>query len=143
MKKLFFIILSLMITSLSFAQTKFTEAERDSVLTEIVKHLDNIEYSMEPAQRYKIYKTENIYTFLKLDTKTGIIKLIQWNLDRDKEFETTLNDDLTTFVSEIGQFELIPTSNMYQFLLLDKIFGYVWHVQWGQKLNERWVRRIR
>ena len=143
MKKFLFILMSLVLMSNASAQTKFTDAERDSVLLEVLNRLNNIEYKIEPPQRYKLYKTENIYTFLKLDTKTGIIRLIQWNLDTDKEFETLLNsEDLTTLISEIGQFELIPTSNMYQFLLLDKIRGYVWHVQWGAEYSNRWIRRI-
>lgn len=39
-------------------------------------------------------------------------------------------------------FELYPTQNMYQFLLLDKTNGRAWHVQWGMEDTKRWIRRI-
>lgn len=41
-----------------------------------------------------------------------------------------------------GNFELYPTQNMYQFLLLDKVTGRTWHVQWGFEEKERWIQRI-
>lgn len=95
------------------------------------------------SNTYKLYKTENIYTFLRLNTSNGKIDQVQWNLDKDKEFITVLNDvDLTYGISignHNGRFELYPTQNMYQFLLLDKTFGSLWHVQWGLDSKKRWI----
>ncbi len=91
------------------------------------------------SNTYKLYKTENIYTFLS----NGKIDQVQWNLDHDKEFITVLNDvDLTYGISignNNGRFELYPTENMFQFLLLDKNFGSMWHVQWGLDSEKRWI----
>ena len=144
MKKTLLSFLLCMLAVVGNAQKTYTQEERDSLLNRIEFHLDNIEFSMEVSQRYKIYKTENNYIFLKLDTRTGMIDLIQWNLDEDKEFEAPLNSErLTLLTSENGQFELIPTNNIFQFLLLDRNLGRVWHVQWGFKEKERWIRRIR
>ena len=42
---------------------------------QLLEHLD-IDLSLK--NRYKLYQTENIYTFLQLDTKTGQIKQVQW-----------------------------------------------------------------
>lgn len=101
-----------------------------------VAHLWNSEY-------YKLYPTENIYQFLQLNTSTGQIEQLQWHLDRDKEFTTTINaDDLTYGSGEPGTFELYPTKNMYQFILLNKRNGKMWHVQWGTESDKRWIRRI-
>ena len=95
------------------------------------------------SNTYKLYKTENIYIFLRLNTSNGKIDQVQWNLDWDKEFITVLNDvDLTYGISignHNGRFELYPTQNMYQFLLLDKTFGSMWHVQWGLDSKKRWI----
>ena len=41
-----------------------------------------------------------------------------------------------------GTFELYPTKNMYQFILLDKTDGRMWHVQWGTESSKQWIRRI-
>ena len=81
---------------------------------------------------------------IKLDTATGIIKLVQWSLDSDKEFETYVNsEDLSGgLLSEKGRFELYPTKNMFQFILLDTLIGSTWHVQWGTKESQMWIRRI-
>lgn len=94
--------------------------------------------------RYKLYQTENIYTFLQLDTKTGQIKQVQWSLDSGKEGSVTINDDDLSFGYGYGSgsFELYPTKNMYQFILLDKTDGRKWHVQWGMEYGNRWIRRM-
>ena len=41
-----------------------------------------------------------------------------------------------------GRFELYPTQNMYNFILLDKVKGGTWQVQWSAKEKERGVMRI-
>ena len=127
------------------------EVTVDSLLTKIdtllminnqlLEHLD-IDLSLK--NRYKLYQTENIYTFLQLDTKTGQIKQVQWSLDSDKGGSVTINDDDLSYGYGYGSgsFELYPTKNMYQFILLDKTDGRKWHVQWGMENSKRWIRRI-
>lgn len=73
---------------------------------------------------------------------TGKIDLIQWSLDNDKEGTISLNSTDLSYNTGCGTFELYPTQNMYQFLLLDKVTGRTWHVQWGFKEKERWIQRI-
>ena len=118
----------------------------DSILQMSNLWLQYIETNQSIRQRFKLYETENIYTFLQLDTKTGKIEQVQWSLDEDKEFSVSINDvDLSRFGSryyESGSFELYPTKNMYQFILLDKEDGRKWHVQWGMDRNKRWIKRI-
>ena len=94
--------------------------------------------------RYKLYSTENIYTFLQLDTRTGKIKQVQWSLKENEEGAIILNDvDLTYGIGKnLDRFELYPTKNMYQFILLDKATGDKWHVQWGFEELKRWIRPI-
>lgn len=93
--------------------------------------------------RYKLYKTENLYNMLRLDTKTGKIKQVQWSLDSYKEFTVVINDqDFSRAGYVSGCFELYPTNNMYQFILMDTKDGRMWHVQWGTGNNERWIRKI-
>lgn len=147
MKKLYLYLLFAIASITCVAQSKGIapkdSIQRDSLLERIHDRLYNIEDKLTRMDKFKLYKTENIYIFLKLDTKTGRIDLVQWSLDREKEFTTTLNsEDLTFIWSDIGNFELFPTNNMYQFLLMDKSMGRVWHVQWGTKKSEMWIRRI-
>lgn len=106
--------------------------------------LEHIDIDLSLKTRYKLYETENIYTLLRLDTKTGMIDQVQWSLDSEKEGTFTINgEDLTYgFGLGSGSFELYPTKNMYQFILINKTNGRIWHVQWGIGDQKRWIRRI-
>lgn len=117
----------------------------DSVSKLSVSLLDkmvSLEIDKRIANRYKIYPTENIYNLLKLDTQTGKIDQIQWSLDDNKEFIQPLNRSDLSWIDNLNSFELYPTPNMYQFILLDKATGRTWHVQWGLSDQKRWIRRI-
>ncbi|MCA4531502.1 hypothetical protein LDZ77_03015 [Bacteroides xylanisolvens] len=106
--------------------------------------LEHLEINTSLKGRYKLYKTDNIYTFLQLDTKTGKIDQVQWSLDSDKEGSMTINSDDLSFGMGYGSgsFELYPTQNIYQFILIDKTDGRKWHVQWGLSETKRWIRRM-
>lgn len=81
-------------------------------------------------------------TFMQLDTSTGKIDVVQWSLDDGKEGSVTLNNEDLSLDTGCGTFELYPTKNMYQFILLDKVTGRKWHVQWGFEASKRWIKRI-
>jgi hypothetical protein len=153
MKKILLLSVFFFTVSIFFAQN--TSSNRDvgieSLLTKIDSTLNvtnqwlqQIELDQSLKSRYKLYQTENIYILLQLDTKTGKIKILQWSLDSDKELTVVLNDvDLTFgYGHGSGTFELYPTKNMYQFILLDKTDGRMWHVQWGTESSKQWIRRI-
>lgn len=119
----------------------------DSLLTRIEKYMqanDERQGHQNLNGRYKLYQTDNIYNLLELDTKTGIIKIVQWSLESEEEFSVYINEKDLSYGIDYGSgcFELYPTKNMYQFILLDKSDGRKWHVQWGHKKTERWIRRI-
>ena len=147
MKKLAIIFLSLFMAIGAFAQNKAntqstTKIANDSTLIKIHDMLDDIDYRINGFDRFKLYATENIYNFLLLDTETGKIDIVQWSLDDGKEGSATINDKDLSLDTGCGTFELYPTKNLYQFLLLDKVTGRKRHVQWGFKASERWIKRI-
>lgn len=108
------------------------------------EYLEHLDINTSLKGRYKMYQTENIYNLLKLDTKTGRLWQVQWNLNGGNEGSLIINDDDLTygFGYGSGSFELYPTKNMYQFILLNKTDGRMWHVQWGMEEGKRWIRRI-
>ena len=136
---LFFILIAIAINGYS-QSTKNSVC--DSTLIYITKQLEDIDFRINGMNRFKLYPTENIYTLLKLDTATGKIDQLQWSLDSDKEGSFTINNDDLSLGSGSGTFELYPTKNMYQFILLDKVTGRQWHIQWGMESSERWIRRF-
>lgn len=109
-----------------------------------VQLLEQIENDLSVKNRYKLYQTENMYNLLELDTKTGKIKQVQWALKANEEDTFPINnEDLSSpYRYGPGTFELYPTKNLYQFILLDKTNGRKWHIQWGLDESHRWIRRI-
>ena len=109
-------------------------------------------YSSDPAtvvvptstttNNYVLYPTTNIYTFLKLDTRNGVIWQVQYSMD-ENEFECILNDRELVTNGEPGQFALYPTTNNWTFILLDTKNGDTWHVQWNQDKSKRGIYHIR
>ena len=120
----------------------------DSVSLYIADRLTMIESHQQystyhSAGRYRLYPTENTYNFLQLNTQTGEVYQIQWSSEKEEEFTVAVNSKkLVDMTMPIGTFEMYPTENMYQFLLLNTISGEVYHLQWGMNKKERWIRKI-
>ena len=93
---------------------------------------------------FKIFPTPNMYTFIKLDTRNGKMWQVQWGLESKYRFETILSDIPLAYGDgeKNGRFILYSTTNTYNLLLLDKLDGRVWQVQWSLEAKERSVMRI-
>lgn len=100
-----------------------------------------------PPGRYKLYPTKNMWIFLKLDTRTGAVWMVQYSVSEDQPRMITEVDTNPCIESDEkearnGRFELYPTKNMYNFLLLDLDDGRVWQVQWAKERENRGSIRI-
>lgn len=95
--------------------------------------------------KFLLFPTQNIHVFLKLNTRTGEVFMVQYSLDENERFEKKIETG-APFVrkgdQENGRFFLYPTNNIYNFLLLDLIDGRVWQVQWGMEEKYRFYTRI-
>lgn len=142
MKKILLIVCCALVALGFFVQNWKANQENQEHLADIQKSIKGLDTRLKKSDRYKIYPTENIYNLLLLDTATGTIDQVQWSLEEEKEFSVTVNS--TDLSSDEGHsnFELYPTKNFYQFILLDKTTGRKWHVQWGMDESHRWIRRI-
>lgn len=93
---------------------------------------------------YRLYPTQNMWTFIKLDTSNGRMWQVQYSLEGDNyRFEKTLNLNVLTQKQIAGRFELYPTQNIYNFILIDKVSGDTWQVQWSKDEENRVVIPIR
>jgi len=104
---------------------------------------DEVEVTnLQPTQNaqacFRLFPTTNIWTFLKLDTRTGLAWQVQFDASGSDRFSNVLNSEtLAPVASQCGRFALYPTRNIFNFLLVDQETGRVWQVQWSQKQEER------
>ena len=147
--KRFTLIILLMLPLALFAQKKAkmdsVQVVRNSILIANIRLLEQIEMDLSLKNRYKLYQTEDMNTLLELDTKTGVVKQIHWSLKADEEKIYFINANDLSEENNIGPgvFELYTTKNMYQFILINKVTGYKWHIQWGDDKDHRWIRKIK
>ena len=92
---------------------------------------------------YRLFSTQNKWTYIKLNTRNGQMWQVQYSLE-DNNFEVPLS--LITRVSKEeeknGRFFLYPSQNIWNFILLDQLDGRVWQVQWSTEQKNRMVIQI-
>lgn len=99
------------------------------------------EPSQSPTAPYRLFKTANMWTFIKLDTATGKMWQMQYDVQGDSRGSLGLNiQDLASGKeSSPGRFTLYPTSNIYTFILVDQIDVRTWQVQWSMDRENRFI----
>lgn len=96
-------------------------------------------------ENFKLYPTQNMYIFILLDTRNGRLELVQWSTKSSSRTRASLSYQRRISYSEEeipGRFELYPTTNMYNFIMVDKIDGRTWQVQWAIEPEDRMVLQI-
>ena len=83
---------------------------------------------------FRLFQTNNAWTFLRLDTRNGIISHVQYSTDSNQMIYPLNEEPLVQGDDALlGRFFLYPTEKTYIFILLDQIDGRVWQVQWNQE----------
>ncbi len=97
------------------------------------------------AVKYRLFPTQNMWTFIKLNTRNGKMWQVQFDVQGDNRFETYLYTlPLVEKEKEVdNRFTLYPTQNIYTFILLDQLDGKVWQVQWSTEPENRGVVPIK
>lgn len=116
-----------------------------AVVNQELNEISKITELVTPSA-YKLYATENMWTFLELNTATGIIWQVQYSVKGDDyRFKSTLNrfSLLPEGQKEIaGRFELNKTQNLYNSILVDTRDGRTWQVQWSTEPDNRGIMPI-
>ncbi len=97
------------------------------------------------VQIYRLFPTDNYWTFIKLDTRNGKMWQVHFTISQEGyEGELILNSDSLVLETEEvnGRFTLYPTKNTYNFILLDQMNGKIYQVQWNSEKEKRFVTRI-
>ncbi len=137
MKKIIFALIILLTTGIMFAQTRVTKNEASAIVNSQKKQ-------NEEAFVFRLFPTQNMWTFIKLNTRNGQLWQVQWSTETDKRFVQNLS--LTPLVDtdkEVnGKFTLYPTQNIFTFILFDQLDGRMWQVQWSTVANNRFITLI-
>ena len=97
---------------------------------------DMIKFVTDPQQRldvrYRLFKTENMWNFLELDTQTGRLWQIQFTVDKNSNrIKLPINPNPLAPEGNNGRFTLYPTNNMWNFMLVDQDNGRMWQAQFS------------
>ena len=138
--------ISLILALCSFAVNASAQSGDKAIETLILTKLEETNNQLQAIKpRYKIYPTENVYISIKLDTATGKLWMIQIGLGDTYGGTVPIDEtSLSGFSEEVrnGRFELYPTKNMYNFILLDTELGRTYQVQWSTEPDKRWRVRL-
>lgn len=122
-------------TSTSVSHNTPTLSSKDTLLLKQLYDLVS-QANASVVPRFKLYKTENTYNLIKLDTATGRVWQVQYRMGTTDSMVIAIDDDslLWSWEDEIpGRYELYPTQNINTFILLDTKKGYTYQVQWSTK----------
>lgn len=97
-----------------------------------------IDLNLSKANRFNLNETQNMWTFIMLDSYTGKTWQVQFSVKGDDYmFYTPINYFSLSYPSKSdnweNRFQLFPTQNMWNFILLDSYTGRLWQVQYSSK----------
>ena len=99
----------------------------------------------EPTQSvtvpYRLFRTQNMWAFLELETATGRIWQVHFDVNGDNRIRIVLNSRNLAEGRDViqGRFTLHPTANINNFILHDQIDGKTWQVQWSNTSRNRLI----
>ncbi|WP_104381685.1 hypothetical protein [Sphingobacterium sp. HMA12] len=95
--------------------------------------------STDSTAVYKLFPTQNMFTFIKLNTRNGQM----WQIETDKVNKNKAVMTLSAMPlaskeeEKNGRFFLYSTTNIFNFILLDQIDGRMWQVSWGREKDRK------
>ena len=103
---------------------------------------DKLKFQSEPLQRldvrYRLFRTDNMWSYLLLDTSDGRLWHVTFTTeDKGARLKLPVNEKplVAKNSSKKGKFALYPTDNMWNFILLDQDDGRVWQCQFTMEGN--------
>ena len=93
--------------------------------------------------RYMLYETKNIWTFILLDRCTGKLWQCQYSVKSVDEMITVVINNKILSNSDKPIFTIEPLVSMYQFYLINESNGDMWKFQWSTSGDDyRWIEKI-
>ena len=104
-------------------------------------------YQSPTPAKFRLYPTWNRFTYLRLNTTNGFIDIVQYSTTEEQEsmiYPLSVYPVVMDFfnLGTLDRFTIYPTQNVYNFLLLDQVYGDTYQVQWSQDSTMRGVQQI-
>jgi hypothetical protein len=98
--------------------------------------------SNEKQNRYALFKTQNMWTFILLDKWSGLLWQCQYSVEGvDNIFSVVINPSALSY-TQSNKFTIQPMTSMFQYYLLNEETGEMWQFQWSTKGDEyRWIEK--
>lgn len=161
MKKLLLLVAILCLSVISHAQTyKFYQTRNihnqlrlNTKTGEVYQLQDDgqrfiIKYAVttnnEQENRYALFETKNMWTFILLDRCTGKLWQCQYSVDGPEyQFSIPINERILASGNR-PVFTIEPLVSMYQYYLINEDTGEMWKFQWTTKNEDgyRWIEKI-
>ena len=92
--------------------------------------------------RFTLYKTQNMWNFLLLDTRTGRVWQSQYAIKPKTFVGSVVISDTVLASGENGRFYLVETQNMWNFILVDGVDGRLWQCQFSVNDENRFCKEV-
>ena len=106
-------------------------------------------YQSPTPAKFRLYPTSNRFTYLRLNTTNGFIDIVQYSTADDNRmiyplsvYPVVMDFFNLGLANTLDRFTIYPTYNVYNFLLLDQVYGDTYQVQWSQDSTMRGVQQI-
>lgn len=98
----------------------------------------------ETPNKYELYKTKNMWTYILLDIYTGKLWQCQFSVKGNEYISSWAINLFDLSSSSKSRFTIQPLTSMYQYYLIDEEIGKMWKFQWTTKGDDyRWIEKFK
>ncbi len=97
----------------------------------------------EKLNRYTLYKTQSMWTYILLNKFSGKLWQCQYSVKGAEYIMSVVINDVALSNTETNKFTIKPMTIMFQFYLIDDETGYIWKFQWSTKGGDYiWIEKM-
>ena len=97
----------------------------------------------DKPNRYQLYKTKNMWTYILLDQFSGKLWQCQYSVDSVEYITSFVINNTELSSTETNKFTIQPMTSMFQYYLINDNTGDMWKFQWSTKgADYIWIVKI-
>ncbi len=97
----------------------------------------------DKPNRYALFKTQNMWTYILLDKFSGKLWQCQYSVKGIEYITSVAINDIALSNTETNKFTIKPMTSMFQYYLIDEETGDMWKFQWSTKGGDYiWIEKL-